>query len=136
MGKLLHGDVTGRILQAAFRVHSTLGPGFLESVYEGAMVRELARGQIPFQRQLDVPIPYLGEVVGKHRLDLVVDGKVIVELKTVKDFNDVHIAVVHSYLNATNLQVALLLNFALRSLQYKRVYRSNPPNPVSPLNPV
>lgn len=127
MDRFLHADITERVLGAAFRVHRALGPGFLESVYEEALVCELKHQGIPYQQQLAVPVLYRGQVVGNYRLDLLVDGKVIVELKTVKQFADIHIAIVQAYLAAANLQVGLLLNFAKQSLEHKRVYRKGTP---------
>lgn len=126
---MLHGDVTRRIIGAAFEVHAALGPGFVEAVYEEALVREFERRHIAHQRQIHVPIFYKGEVVGMHRLDLLVEDKVIVELKTVKEFSDVHTAFLLSYLTATNLAVGLLLNFAKPSLEYKRLIQKPPERP-------
>jgi GxxExxY protein len=117
----LHSDVTERILAAAFAVHGELGPGFLESVYEKALAHELGLRGVEYQRQVKVPVMYKGAEVGKHRLDLIVEGKVIVELKTVSEFAPVHSAVMLAYLTASNLQVGLLLNFANASLEKRRI---------------
>lgn len=117
----LHSDVTKKIIAAAFAVHGELGPGFLEAVYEKALAHELALRGMQVQRQVDVPIMYKGVEVGKHRVDMIVDGKVIVELKTVTEFAPIHAAVLLSYLTATDLQVGLLLNFANESLEQRRV---------------
>ncbi|HWI63898.1 MAG TPA: GxxExxY protein [Symbiobacteriaceae bacterium] len=122
-----HSDITGKIIGAAIEVHRILGPGFLETVYEEALARELTRRGIPFERQIDVPIYYKGDVVGKHRLDLLVEGCIIVELKRVTDLAEVHFAVVLSYLNATNLDVALLLNFAKPRMECRRITRKGAP---------
>lgn len=123
--RLLQGDVTGELLGAAFEVHRELGPGFLESIYEGALVRELQLRGMQVQQQLEVPVWYKSVLVGKHRLDVVVEGRVIVELKTIKDVDDIHKAIVHSYLKAADLSVAVILNFAKTSLEYKRVVRKD-----------
>lgn len=124
---LLHADVTERVLAAAFAVHGELGPGFLESVYEAALAHEFGLRGITFERQVEVPVYFRDEQVGKHRLDLIVEGKVVVELKCVTDFSDIHTSIVTSYLRATNMKIGLLLNFAKPSLEIKRVaYRAQP----------
>ncbi len=115
--------LSGRIIGAAIRVHEALGPGFLESVYEEALGIELTAQGIKFQRQLPVPIQYRGQVVGEHRLDLLVEGMVVVELKAVIGFDPVHYATVRSYLKATNCTVGLLIDFAAATVQVKRVGR-------------
>ncbi|HUS30351.1 MAG TPA: GxxExxY protein [Kofleriaceae bacterium] len=95
----------------AIEVHRELGPGFLESVYEEAMAIELATRSIRFERQVAVPVMYKGHVVANHRLDLLIDSCVIVELKAVTALEPVHAAQVISYLKATGVQVGLLVNF-------------------------
>lgn len=119
-----HSDITGDIIGAAFAVHNTLGPGFLENVYESALALELQHRGIPFQRQVEVPITYRNQKVGSHVPDLIVSNKVIVELKAVKELADIHTAVALAYLAATGLPVALLLNFRKQRLEYRRVARS------------
>jgi GxxExxY protein len=113
--------LSGRILEAAVTVHKTLGPGFLESVYQKAMEIALRHRDIPFDCQKDVAIFFEDEPVGLHRLDLVVSNEIIVELKAVKAFEDIHYAQVKSYLKATSLHVGLLLNFNAVTLAIKRV---------------
>ncbi len=116
-------DLSGRIIGAAIRVHTELGPGFLESIYEEALCFELKSLFLKFQRQLMVPVTYRDNRVGEHRLDLLVEGSVVVELKTVTDFDPIHFATVRSYLKAVNCPLGLLLNFASPTLQVKRVGR-------------
>jgi GxxExxY protein len=123
VGQLLHADVTEKILGAAFEVHSALGPGFLESIYEEAVSHELGLRGMQFERQVQVPIMYKTVRVGTHVLDLVVCDKVVVELKAITETADVHRAIVLSYLAATKLQVALLINFGA-SVTFKRIVRS------------
>ena len=105
-------DITGRIIGAAIDVHRELGPGFLESVYEAALVVELRHGGIPFVRQLAIPIVYRGVEVGLHRLDLFVDDQIVVELKACRDLVPEHFAVVRSYLRAAGREDGMLLNFS------------------------
>lgn len=120
---LLHADVTERLLAAAFAVHRELGPGFLEAVYEAALAHELQLRGIAFARQVEVPIIFRGEQVGRHRLDLIIEEKVIVELKCVSEFAEIHSSILSSYLKATGLRVGLLLNFAAPSLEMKRIVK-------------
>ena len=118
---LQHEDLTGRIIGAAIEVHKALGPGYLEVVYENALAIELRARDIPFQRQLTVPIVYRGSEVGMHRLDLFADDLIVVELKAVKALEDVHFAVVRSYLRAIGREHGLILNFTRPTLEVKRV---------------
>ena len=99
MGDYVHSDLTGAVIGAAIEVHNTLGPGFLESVYETALARELELRAIPFARQVQVPIYYKDTVVGNHVLDLIVADTVVIELKVVKELADVHTAIALSYLS-------------------------------------
>jgi GxxExxY protein len=106
-----HKELTAKIIEAAIEVHRVLGPGFLEAVYEEALAHEFHLRGIPYERQKPIVIRYKDIVAGEQRLDLLVDGKVIVELKAVKDFEDIHLAITLSYMRATNIPVALLINF-------------------------
>jgi GxxExxY protein len=119
--------LTERIIGAAIRVHKEIGPGFLESLYEEAMAIEFAEASIFFERQKLLPVFYREHIIGEHRLDFLVDHKVIVELKAISALEDVHFAIVRSYLKASNLQDALLLNFATTRLTIKRVGREYDP---------
>ncbi len=114
-------ELTGKIIGAAIAVHRELGPGFLESVYEEAMCVELAAVGLKFVRQLPVEIRYRGQRVGEHRLDLLVEDTVVVELKAVFEIQDIFYATLRSYLRATGKSVGLLLNFATVTLQPKRI---------------
>ena len=116
-----HDQLTERIIACALRVHSALGSGFVESVYENALALELRNGGFGFEKQRQVRIKYLGETVGVHRLDLMVEDTVIVELKAKDALCDEDIATVVSYLKATGKPVALLLNFGMSELKIKRL---------------
>jgi GxxExxY protein len=118
-------DVTEQIIGAAIAVHRSLGPGYLESVYEGALAIEFLHQQIPFERQKIVPVFYRDQKVAEHRLDFLVKGAVVVELKAITALEDIHFAVVRSYLKATGLHAGLLLNFATMPLTIKRVGRED-----------
>ncbi len=107
----LHTDVTSRILDAAIEVHRILGPGFLESIYEEALAYEFDLRGIPYERQKTFNVTYKEIVAGEHRLDFLVEGKVVLDLKAKKDFEDIDIAITLSYMRATEQRVGLLINF-------------------------
>ncbi len=109
------------IIGVAINVHKELGPGFLESIYEGALKVELTEKQINFESQKEVKINYRDTEVGTHRLDMIVEEQIIVELKATKELTDVHYAQLRSYLKATGLKIGLLLNFAKPTLEIKRI---------------
>ena len=119
-----------RVIGAAIRVHTELGPGFLESVYEEALAVELRLLNLQYERQKPVPIFYRGQPVGEHRLDLLVESCLVVELKAISALENVHYAVLRSYLKALGLADALLLNFATTRLTVKRVGREYSPHPA------
>jgi GxxExxY protein len=119
---LEHEELTGEIIGAAIEVHRALGPGFLESVYETALVVELRHRGLSFERQRSVPIVYRGVEVGLHRLDLFVADEIVVELKAIKELLNEHFAIVRSYLRAAGRDHGLLLNFAKSTLEVKRVF--------------
>jgi GxxExxY protein len=106
-----------RVIGAAIEVHRELGAGFLESVYEQAPCVELNRQGIAFVRQAAVPIRYKNEPVGDARLDLLVEGALVVELKAVETLAPIHAAQVKNYLKATSHQLALLINFNVSVLK-------------------
>ncbi len=114
-------ELSKKIIGAAIEVHRELGPGFLESIYEQALKVEFAKNNFHFDSQKEIKIKYLGVEVGQHRLDLIVESQIILEIKAVKDLIDVHFAQLRSYLKATGLKVGLLLNFAKPALEIKRV---------------
>ncbi len=114
-------ELTGKIIECAITIHKKLGPGFLESIYLAALLLELVKQGLKVETQKEIKIYYDGKEVGLHRLDLVVEKQIIVELKTIKEFDEIHLAQVISYLKATRLKVGLLLNFAKPVLKIKRV---------------
>lgn len=124
MAEILHKELSFRIIGAAMEVHGVLGPGFLESVYQTALEKELSLRGIPFQHQVELPVSYKGDLVGVYKADLVVDGKVIVEVKGISKLNSSHHAQALHYLAATGLELAILINFGNGSLEYRRVVRS------------
>jgi GxxExxY protein len=118
---LEYEELTEKIIGAAIEVHRRLGPGFLEAIYENALVIALRKRGLRVAQQHEVTIEYDGKEVGKHRLDLFVEDTIVVELKTVKDLEDIHFAIVKSYLKAVGQKHGLLLNFAKETLEIKRV---------------
>lgn len=115
------------VVHAAVEVHRALGPGYLETVYEEALAVELTTRDVSFVRQVTVSIDYKGHSVGGTRLDLLVGGVLVVELKAVEQLAPIHTAQVLSYLKATNLELALLLNFNVPRLKdggLRRVVRT------------
>jgi GxxExxY protein len=125
--ELQNKHLTQRIISAAIRVHKELGPGFLEAMYEEALAIELTAAGLTFERQKLLPVFYREHLIGEHRLDFLVEGKVIVELKAISALEDIHFAIVRSYLKAANLDDALLLNFATARVTIKRVGREYHP---------
>ena len=119
-----HKELTSRILESAFAVHNNLGAGFLEKVYENALAIELRQRGISFRQQLPLQVRYNGSVVGDYTADLVVDDKVILELKAAQGIDPTHEAQLLNYLRATGLIVGLILNFARPKLEYKRLVLS------------
>ena len=108
----LHRDLTERIIGAAIEVHKAIGPGLLESTYEECLDRELREGGLVVSRQRVVPLMYRGKpLASTYRLDLVVENRVIVEVKAVDKLARVHVAQMLSYLHHTGLRVGLILNF-------------------------
>jgi GxxExxY protein len=120
-----HSDVTSRILAAAIHVHRQLGPGFLEKIYERALRMEFTKRRLAHEYQLPVRVHYDGVQIGLHRLDLVVERKVIVELKAAKGIEDIHLATILSYLRATRMEAGLILNFSGPKLAIRRVVCSS-----------
>jgi len=123
MGNLAHAELTEKIIGAAIKVHRALGPGFLESIYENALVIELKAIGLKVNQQRLLRVSYEGHVVGEHRVDLLVEDLILIENKTVRGFEDIHFSIVRSYLAALGFHHGLLLNFAQPTLQVKRVIR-------------
>ena len=113
--------LTEKVIGCAITVHKALGRGFLESIYENALVVELEHAGLRVDWQLEHSIQYRDVAVGLHRLDLLIEGTLVVELKATSGLEDIHFSQVRSYLKALNLKHGLLLNFASMPLTIKRV---------------
>jgi GxxExxY protein len=120
MEQLLHKDLSDKVLGMAFSVHDILGPGLLESAYEGAYCVELARAGLPVERQRVYPLHYKGELVGAYIADIVVADTIILELKSVSALNKVMEAQILNYLKLSGLPIGYLMNFNGLRVEWKR----------------
>jgi len=112
-------ELTGTIIEAAYKVHNSLGFGFLENVYQNALSVELKKRQIDHETEKHLKVYYEKELVGDYKADIVVDDKVILELKAIKDLNSAHESQLVNYLKATGIEVGLLINFG-NSVEIRR----------------
>lgn len=127
-------QITGSIVDAAMKVHTALGPGLLESVYQKCLCQELRKCGLAVQEQVWLPVVYDGTVIeGSYRIDLIVEDRVIVELKVVEQILDIHKAQLLSYLKLDNRQVGLLINFNVVHLRHgiRRLVNSYQPSASS-----
>ena len=122
--ELKYAELTGRIRDCAYRVYRELGVGFLEKVYENALAVELEMQKIPFEQQRPVTVSYQGRIVGEYVADMLVENKVIVELKAGKDIDESHFTQLFNYLKATGHEVGLLINFGPKFTFKRRVFNS------------
>ncbi|MHC4400718.1 MAG: GxxExxY protein [Planctomycetota bacterium] len=113
-------ELTGKIIGCAFTVGNTLGAGFLEKVYENALAHELGKSGMEVEQQKEIDVTYDNAVVGHFVSDLMVDDSVIVEIKAVKAFDEIHYAQCINYLKATGMRICLLINFGSTKVQVKR----------------
>jgi GxxExxY protein len=115
---LTESDLTGQIIGAALAVHQVLGPGLLESAYQASLCRELSLRGVPFRSQIDLPVEYKGVRLDcGYRIDLIVEDRVLVELKSVERILAVHEAQLITYLRLSGVRVGLLINFNVPSLR-------------------
>jgi len=118
---IIYRDLSYQIMAAVSEVHKVLGPGFLESIYEKALIKELESRGIKVETQKVIDLMYKDRKIGIHRLDLVVDSKVVIELKTVERFSVHHKAQLTSYLKASGYKLGILVNFSKSKVEYQRV---------------
>jgi GxxExxY protein len=114
-------EITEKIIGCSMRVHSTLGNGFQEVIYQRALEIEMQQAELVFARELSMPIYYRNLKIGERRVDFFVEEKIMVELKAIIQLENVHLAQAKNYLEAYNVQVGLLINFGSISLQFKRL---------------
>lgn len=122
-----HEEVTRKIIGCAMKVHSTLGNGFQEVIYQRALAIEMEKQGLGFKREMEMPIFYEGIDIGTRRVDFFVEENIMVELKALIKLEDVHLAQAMNYCQAYGLPIGLLINFGARSLEFKRVYNVNHP---------
>ncbi|NNE65236.1 MAG: GxxExxY protein [Pyrinomonadaceae bacterium] len=118
---MLHKDLTGSILDSCFKISNTLGIGFIESVYHQSLLVELARKDLKVESKSKLKVEYEGAVLGSFEPDLIVENRVIVEVKAVESLARPHYAQALNYLKITNLDVALVENFGTSKLQYRKL---------------
>ncbi|PIP28026.1 MAG: GxxExxY protein [Candidatus Moranbacteria bacterium CG23_combo_of_CG06-09_8_20_14_all_35_22] len=119
-----HEELTRKIIGCAMAVHSTLGNGFQEVIYQRALAIEMESQKLSFSREHEMDIFYKDQKIGNRRVDFFVEKKVMVELKALIKLEDVHLAQAMNYLEAYNLKIGLLINFGAKSLEFKRVHNN------------
>jgi len=129
-GEIIEKELSYKIMKAAYEVHNELGPGFLESIYEDALLVELRAQGIPVETQVKIPVIYKEQKVGEHVLDLRVEGRVILELKAISEIAPIHRQQALSYFKATGLQLAIVINFGAESVQSVRVVNTRKKRPA------
>lgn len=117
-------DLTGKIIGCAMKVHSTLGNGFQEVIYQRALAIEFKKQELKFEREMEMSIYYEGVNIGTRRVDFFVEDFVMVELKAVIKLEDVHLAQAINYLEAYKMEIGLLINFGAKSLEFKRIHNN------------
>ena len=122
-----HEEITRKIIGCAMKVHSTLGNGFQEVIYQRALAIEMEKQGLTFKREMEMFVFYAEINIGTRRVDFFVEDCIMVELKALINLEDVHLAQAMNYCQAFDLPIGLLLNFGSKSLQYKRVYNLNHP---------
>jgi len=133
MDNLLHSDITGETIKAFYKVYNTLGYGFLEKVYENAMAFELEDNGLFVQTQLPIKVFYNGREAGEYFADLVVENKVILEIKTAAAIDKAHEAQLLNYLKATEMEVGLILNFGQKAEYRRKVFANQKKDIISQL---
>ena len=113
---VLYPDLSYKLMEIVFEVHNQLGPGFTEDIYEKAVMYELSIQNIPYEQQQSIQVFYKGQNMGIYRLDFVIDGKIILELKAVSGLNDIFKQQLLSYLKATNLRLGIPVDFGAKRL--------------------
>ena len=126
-----YSELTSKIIKCAMAVHSALGNGFQEVIYQRALAIEMNLAALEFSREFEMPIFYREEQIGTRRVDFLVEGVISVELKALTKLEDVHFAQAINYLEAYNLEIGLLINFGERSLIFKRLTNKKYKSPES-----
>jgi GxxExxY protein len=119
--KLLYRELTFKIIGLAMEVHNDLGSGFLEKVYENALMVQFKNNNIKALQQFPIKVLFRGEIIGDYVVDIFVENKILIELKSIEKLADIHKAQVINYLKATEQKIALLINFGRKKLEYERI---------------
>lgn len=128
-------ELTHKIIGCSMKVHSTLGNGFQEVIYQRALAIEMEKQGLSYEREMEMVILYDDIQIGTRRVDFFVENKIMVELKARIQLEDVHLAQAMNYCQAYNLPMGLLINFGSKSLEFKRVYNVNHPDNKKPRTP-
>src|SRR5690349_16983104 len=118
---MMNDELTQKIIGCAYKVSNTLGSGFLEKVYENAYAREISKSGLKVQQQYPIKVFYDGDLVGEFAADLLVEETVLIELKAVRELDEIHMAQAMNYLKATGLQICLLINFGKPKVEIRRI---------------
>lgn len=129
--ELVFKELTHKIIGCAMEVHRVLGPGFQEYIYQRALAIEMRNAGIRFVEEFELSIFYKGEKIGLRRVDFWIEQKISLEIKAKSELDNTHLAQAINYIEASNIETGLLINFGASSLQFKRIHNKNlfPPNP-------
>ena len=128
-------EITSRIIRCAMNVHTILGNGFQEVIYQRALEIEFQLDGLEYKREMEMPIFYKDTQIGTRRVDFFVENLIMVELKAIIELENVHLAQALNYLEAYNMEVGLLINFGNTSLQFKRLHNKKYYSKLNPINP-
>jgi GxxExxY protein len=118
-------ELTHKIIGCAMKVHSTLGSGFQEVIYQRALAIEFTFQELSFEREMEMPLFYRGKDIGTRRVDFLIDNQIIVEIKAITQLEDAHRAQAINYCEAYNIAHGLIINFGSKNIEFKRVYNKN-----------
>lgn len=121
MNKIIYKDISFKIMEAVFEVHNILGCGYSEGIYEEALIKEFKDRGIEYERQKRIEVYYKDKKIGEYKLDLIVEDKIILELKAVSELNVVFEYQLYSYLKATGMKLGILINFGSTRIEFKRL---------------
>ncbi len=124
-----YSDITEKIIGCCMKVHNTLGNGFQEVIYQRALATEFEKINLPFAREVEMPIFYEEKNIGTRRVDFMIDEKISLELKAVASLDNIHLAQALNYIEAFKIEIGLPINFGSTRLEFKRLIKSQKPKP-------
>lgn len=130
--ELIFKELTHKVIGCAMEVHRVLGPGFQEYIYQRALAIEIKNAGMKFEEEFEIPIFYKGDKIGLRRVDFLIESKVTIEIKARSELDNTHLAQAINYIEASNIETGLLINFGASSLQFKRIHNKRlfpPHNP-------